>query len=79
MVYYAQAQVREIQNLQTNTKLVDGVKTSEKYTNLVPNKEQDPYPWLARDDSRRDVTNKEILKKIVDLSDSDLTKKKRTV
>ena len=34
--------------------------------------EKDPYPWLDLDDSRRDMTDEQILEKFIDLSDSDL-------
>ena len=34
---------------------------------------RDPYPWLKNDDPRRYMTDKEILQKYVDLSDSDLS------
>ena len=37
----------------------------------------DPYPWLASDDPRRNMTDREILEKYVGLSDSDLTKKEK--
>ena len=37
----------------------------------------DLYPWLDSDDPRRKMTDEEILKKYVDLSDSDLTKMQR--
>ena len=77
IINYAQDQVRKLQNLQDNTKLVDRIKTSEKDTNIVPDKDEDPYPWLVPEDPRRNMTDKEILEKFVDLSDSDLTKKKK--
>ena len=34
---------------------------------------QDPYPWLEKDDPRRNMTDEEILKKYVDLKNSKLT------
>ena len=45
--------------------------------NIVPDKDKDPYPWLASEDPRRNMRDKEILEKFVDLSDSDLTKKEK--
>ena len=77
IINYAQDQVRKLQNLQDNTKLVDRIKTSEKDTNIVPDKDKDLYPWLAPEDPRRNMTDKEILEKFFDLSDSDLTKKEK--
>ena len=44
IINYAQDQVRKIQNLQDNTKLVDRVKSGEKDTNIVPDKDKNPYP-----------------------------------
>ena len=80
IINYAQVQVSRIQNLQINTKLVDRVRTGEKDTNIVSYKDKDPYPWLVPEDPRRNMTDKEIVEKYVDLSDSDLTKKEeRTV
>ena len=46
-------------------------------TPTLPNKDKDPYPWLAPDDPRRNMTDREILEKYVDLSDSDLTEKEK--
>ena len=83
IINYAQDQVRKIQNLQDNTKLVDRRNSpvltpeDEKDTNIIPDKDKDPYPWLAPEDPRRNMTDKEILEKFVDLSDSDLTKKEK--
>ena len=77
IINYAQDQVRKLQNLQDNTKLVDRIRTSEKDTNIVPDKDKDPYPWLAPEDPRRNMTDKEILEKFVELNDSDLTKKEK--
>ena len=33
---------------------------------------KDPYPWLDANDPRIKMTDQEILKKYIDLSDSDL-------
>ena len=58
IINYAQDQVRKLQNLQDNTKLVDRIKTGEKDTNIVPDKDKDPYPWLAPEDLRRNMTDR---------------------
>ena len=56
---------------QGNTKLVDRNEPPvENDTNIVPDKDKDPYPWLDKDDPRRNMTDQEILEKYVDLSDS---------
>ena len=34
---------------------------------------EDPYPWLPKDDPRRNMSDEEILRKFVDLSRSDMT------
>ena len=39
----------------------------------VKEKGPDPYPWLDKDDPRRHMTDKEILYKYIDLSESHLT------
>ena len=38
---------------------------------------EDPYPWLDKDDPRRTLTDMEILRKYVDLSESTLSQKGR--
>ena len=43
----------------------------------MSDKAKDPYPWLTLDDPRRNKTDREILEKYADLSDSDLTKKEK--
>ena len=83
IINYAQDQVRKLQNLQDNTKLLNRrnspvlIPEGEKDTNIVPDKYKDPYPWLAPEDPRRNMADKEILEKFVGLSDSDLTKKEK--
>ena len=43
----------------------------------VVRKLSDPYPWLDKDDPRRDMTDKEILHRYIDLSKSHLTCKEK--
>ena len=70
--------VRSVSELQTNTKLVDrNSHVNVKDTNMVPNKQKDPYPWLEEDDPRRRMTDEEIIRTFVDLTDSDLTAKEK--
>ena len=40
-------------------------------------KSHDPYPWLDEDNPRRDMTDKEILYRYIDLSESHLTHKEK--
>ena len=65
---------QRLKQQQGNAQLVDrNEHEDENDTNIVPDKEKDPYPWLDDTDPRRDMTDQEILKKYVDLSDSDLS------
>ena len=58
---------------QGNTKLVDrNEHPVENDTNIVPDKNEEPYPWIDKEDPRRNMTDQEILENYVDLSDSDL-------
>ena len=73
VVNYIKNEVNKRLNQQGNTKLVDRNEPPvENDTNIVTDKDNDPYPWLDKDDSRRKMTDQEILEKYVDLSDSDL-------
>ena len=74
MINYASLQVNQRLNQQQgNSKLVDRKDNNGNDTNIVPDKEEDPYPWLENYDPRRYMTDQEILEKYVDLSDSDLS------
>ena len=44
-----------------------------KEQNIQDNEKKDLYPWLDKDDLRREMTDEEILDKYIDLSNSDLT------
>ena len=44
-----------------------------KEQSIQDNEKEDLYPWLDKDDPRRDMTDEEILDKYIDLSTSDLT------
>ena len=73
VISYASSQINQRLNQQQgNSKLVDRKGDDENDTNIVPDKEEDPYPWLENDDPRRYMSDQEILEKYVDLSDSDL-------
>ena len=73
VVNYIKSEVNERIKQQGNTKLVDRNEPPvENDTNIVPEKDKDPYPWLDKEDPRRNMTDQEILENYVDLSDSDL-------
>ena len=73
VVNYIKSEVNKRLQQQGNTKLVDRNEPAvENDTNIVPDKDEDAYPWLDKEDPRRNMTDQEILEKYVDLSDSDL-------
>ena len=39
--------------------------------------DNDPYPWLDKDDPRRYMTDRECLENYIDLSDSDITEREK--
>ena len=58
----------------TNTKLKDrNSKGKEDYNDSNMSEENDPYPWLDKEDPRRNMTDRECLEGFIDLSDSDIT------
>ena len=61
-----------------NTKLKER-KSKEKgdYNDSNMSDKDDPYPWLDKDDPRRNMTDRECIEKFVDLSDSDITEKEK--
>ena len=57
-----------------NTNLKDRKsKGKEDYNDSNMSEEDDPYPWLDKEDPRRNMTDRECLEKFIDLSDSDIT------
>ena len=57
-----------------NTKLRDRKsKGKEDYSDSNMSEENDPYPWLDKEDPRRYMTDGECLKKYIDLSDFDMS------
>ena len=70
---YVKSKVNQrLKQQQGNTQLVDRNEHDDNDTIIVPDREKDPYPWLDKDDPRRDMTDQEIFEKYIDLSDSDL-------
>ena len=65
----------------TTDRNYENMKLSQRYNQEEEKINQsdgnDLYPWLDSDDPRRKMTDEEILKKYVDLTDSDLTKTQR--
>ena len=49
----------------------------EKYISGFKVDPDDKYPWLDKDDPRRNMTDREIIEKFVDLSKSELTEKEK--
>ena len=61
-----------------NTKLKERKsKEKEDYNDSNMSDKDDPYPWLDKDDPRRNMTDRECIEKFVDLSDSDMTEKEK--
>jgi len=52
-------------------------KPGKRFVNGFWVEEDDPYPWLEKDDPRRNKTNSEILREVIDLSDSMLTNEEK--
>ena len=55
-------------------KFVDTLKRDREQTTLI-----DKYPWLSPDDERRNMTDREILEKYIDLGASCLNKERLKV
>ena len=73
VISYVNSQVNHRhEQQQGNTQLVDRNEHDDNDKNNAPDRGKDPYPWLDKDDPRRDMTDQEILEKYIDLSDSDL-------
>ena len=76
MKFAQEAVLKKQQEMTTerNTKLRDRQsKGKEDYYDSNMSEEGDPYPWLDKEDPRRNMTDRECLEKFVDLSDSDIT------
>ena len=64
---------------QLNVKPEKNNKSDKKEKNISGFKfdPDDKYPWLDQDDPRRNMTDREIIEKFVDLSKSELTEKEK--
>ena len=60
-----------------STRLRSRTSDGEKDTNMVPNEKEDPYPWLNEDDPRRNMTDEQILRKLINLDESCLNSKQK--
>ena len=75
---FAQDVVLEKQEEIKNTRLKERKsKEKEDYNDSNMSDKDDPYPWLDKDDPRRNMTDRECIEKFIDLSDSDITEKKK--
>ena len=76
MKFAQEAVLKKQQEMTTerNTKLRDRKSTGkEDYSDSNMSEEDDPYPWLDKENPRRNMADRECLEKFVDLSDSDIT------
>ena len=76
MKFAQEAVLKKQQEMTTkrNTKLKDRKsKGKEDYNNSNMSEENDPYPWLHKEDPRRNMRDRECLEEFIDLSDSDIT------
>ena len=76
MKFAQEAVLKKQQEMTTerNTKLKDRKsKGKEDYNDSNMSEENNPYPWLDKEDPGRNMTDKECLDKFIDLSDSDIT------
>ena len=58
-----------------NTRLKRRYDKDENDTNLAT--QEDPYPWLEKDDPRRTMTDQQIIERYVNLTEADLTAKEK--
>ena len=76
MKFAQEAVLKKQQEMTTerNTKLKDRQsKGKEDCNDSSMSEDDDPYPWLDKEDPRRNMTDRECIEKFVDLSDSDIT------
>ena len=52
------------------TRLKERLDNGQNDTNMVPDKEKDPYPWLEEDDPRRKMSDKEIILQNMGMSEA---------
>ena len=77
---FAQETVLQKQKMEAerNTQLKSRQSKGKKdFNDSNMSEDNDPYPWLDKDDPRRNMTDRECLEKYIDLSDSDITEREK--
>ena len=77
---FAQETVLQRQKMEAerNTQLKSRLSKGKKeFNDSNMSENNDPYPWLDKDDPRRNMTDRECLENYIDLSDSDITEKEK--
>ena len=71
---------RQKMEAERNTQLKSRQSKGKKdFNDSNMSEDNDPYPWLDKDDPRRNMTDRECLENYIDLSDSDITEERRTI
>ena len=77
---FAQKPVLQRQQMEAerNTQLKSRQSKGKKdFNDSNMSEDNDPYPWLDKDDTRRNMTDRERLENYIDLSDSDITEREK--
>ena len=77
---FAQETVLQRQKMEAerNTQLKSRQSKGKKdFNDSNMSEDNDPYPWLDKDDPRRNMTDRECLENYIDLSDSDITEREK--
>ena len=75
---FAQETILQRQKMEAgrNTQLKSRQSRGKKdFNDSNMSEDNDPYPWLDKDDPRRNMTDRECLENYIDLSDSDITER----
>ena len=69
---------RQKMEAERNTQLKSRWSKGKKdFNDSNMSEDNDPYPWLDKDDPRRNMTDRECLENYIDLSDSDITEREK--
>ena len=77
---FAQETILQRQKMEAerNTQLKSRQSKGKKdFNDSNMSEDNDPYPWLNKDDPRRNMTDRECLDNYIDLSDSDITEREK--
>ena len=77
---FAQETILQRQKMEAerNTQLKSRWSKGKKdFNDSNMSEDNDPYPWLDKDDPRRNMTDRECLENYIDLSDSDITEREK--